>query len=540
MVTAVVPCRNEGRFIAAALESLLAGDYPHDRLEVLVVEGNSTDDTRARIARIAESHPIVRLVDNPSGLIPVAMNIGIRAAAGEVIIKIDAHAEYAPDYVSLCVQHLLSSGADNVGGVLDTRPASPGTVGRAIAAVLAHPFGSGNSLFRTGAAEPVWTDTAAFGCYRRDLFDRIGFYDERLVRSSDMDLNVRLRKAGGRVLLVPGIRATYFSRSTVGDFISRNVLDGFWALYPIRFGSRLMRPRHLLPLVCVLIALALAGLAASWPPALLVLAALVAMYGVLALAASVQLAARSGDWLQLPLAFVLFPLRHGPYGLGSGWGLIKGVVARATGSDGIKRFVDVLASGAGLIVLSPVLLLVVLAIFLEDRHGVLYRGRRIGRGGVPFDMLKFRTMRIDADRVGGTSTPADDPRITRVGAWLRQYKLDELPQLVNVLKGEMSLVGPRPQVAWAVDLYSPEERTLLSVRPGITDYASIRFANEAEILRGSSDPDRAYLELIAPEKIRLGLRYVRTRSLAIDVRIIAATVLAALGRDGEAWLDLEG
>ena len=146
-------------------------------------------------------------------------------------------------------------------------------------------------------------------------------------------------------------------------------------------------------------------------------------------------------------------------------------------------------------------------------------------------MLKFRTMVADAERIGASSTAADDNRITHAGMFLRAHKLDELPQLINVLRGEMSLVGPRPQVQWAVDLYTSEERHLLDLRPGITDYASIRFRNEGEILRGSTDPDRDYIEQIAPGKMRLGLKYVRTNSLFVDLKILLATVLALVGRD---------
>lgn len=175
-----------------------------------------------------------------------------------------------------------------------------------------------------------------------------------------------------------------------------------------------------------------------------------------------------------------------------------------------------------------------LALALAVRFGspgpVLYRGVRVGKNGAPFHMLKFRTMVVDAEKQGGSSTAEDDPRVTRVGAFLRRYKLDELPQLINVFRGDMSLVGPRPQVHWAVELYSPEERILLSVRPGITDYASLRFSNEAEILKGAANPDQAYLELIAPEKIRLGLEYVRTRTFLLDLKLILLTLTRISGR----------
>jgi len=156
----------------------------------------------------------------------------------------------------------------------------------------------------------------------------------------------------------------------------------------------------------------------------------------------------------------------------------------------VKRTFDIVAALAGVITLSPVIAIVAIAIVASDGLPVLYLGERVGRGGRRFRMAKFRTMIKDAAKLGGTSTPEDDPRLTRVGRVLRRYKIDEMPQLFNVLAGDMSFVGPRPQVPWAVERYSADELRLRDVRPGITDYASIRFQNEAEILRGSLDPDK--------------------------------------------------
>ena len=188
-----------------------------------------------------------------------------------------------------------------------------------------------------------------------------------------------------------------------------------------------------------------------------------------------------------------------------------------------KRTFDVVTATAGLIILSPVSAVIAIAIKRGSKGPLVYRGTRVGMNGEPFHMLKFRTMVVDADKIGGSSTPEDDPRVTPIGKTLRKYKLDELPQLLNVLKGDMSFVGPRPQVQWAVDLYTPEEREILKVRPGITDEASLKFSNEAEILKGSKDPDKDYIEKIHPEKMRLSLEYVRNRSFSGDLSIIART-----------------
>jgi lipopolysaccharide/colanic/teichoic acid biosynthesis glycosyltransferase len=197
----------------------------------------------------------------------------------------------------------------------------------------------------------------------------------------------------------------------------------------------------------------------------------------------------------------------------------------------LKRAIDLLFAFVGLVIVSPILIAIALWVKATSPGPILYRGRRIGRNGKSFEMLKFRTMVANADKIGGTSTADDDARLTVAGRFLRRFKLDELPQVINVLLGEMSFVGPRPQVGWAVDLYTPEEQSLLSIRPGITDFASLRFRNEGEILRGSSDPDRDYLTKIAPDKIRLGLYYVRNYSFSIDAKILAATLLSLGGVD---------
>ncbi len=195
----------------------------------------------------------------------------------------------------------------------------------------------------------------------------------------------------------------------------------------------------------------------------------------------------------------------------------------------LKRTFDMCLAALALSLLWPLLAAVAVAVRLEDGGPVFYRARRVGRRRKTFLMLKFRTMVVNADKIGASSTADDDPRITRVGRILRRLKLDELPQLFNVFGGSMSLVGPRPQVSWAVDLYSPEELQLLDVRPGVTDYASLMFHNEGEILRGSIDPDRDYLEKIAPGKMRLGLEYVRHQSVWTDIKLLGATFLAVCG-----------
>ena len=193
-----------------------------------------------------------------------------------------------------------------------------------------------------------------------------------------------------------------------------------------------------------------------------------------------------------------------------------------------KRFFDIVATTIGLILLCPLLFLIAWRIKAEDGGPVFYRGVRVGLHGKPFRIFKFRTMVMDADKIGGFSTSDDDPRITQAGRFLRKYKLDELPQLINVLKGEMSLVGPRPEVKKFTDMYTDDEKVILTVRPGITDWASLWNPDEGTILKGSVDPDKDYMEKIRPEKIRLQLKYVRERSFWTDLKIIFLTLKTIL------------
>lgn len=194
------------------------------------------------------------------------------------------------------------------------------------------------------------------------------------------------------------------------------------------------------------------------------------------------------------------------------------------------RFFDILFSGLGLLVLSPLFLVLYVLIRLESKGGGFYSQERIGKDGVPFRLYKFRSMRKDADKGGLITIGGHDPRITRTGYFIRKYKLDELPQLWNVFMGDMSLVGPRPEVAKYTDLYTEEQRRVLSVCPGITDYASIEYVDENEILGKAADPDRAYVEQIMPAKIRLNMKYIENRSVREYFKIIFLTLWSIVAR----------
>lgn len=189
----------------------------------------------------------------------------------------------------------------------------------------------------------------------------------------------------------------------------------------------------------------------------------------------------------------------------------------------MKYIFDFLASLLGLLILSPIFLVLAIWISLESPGGPFYLQERIGRYGKPFHLIKFRSMRKGSDR-NGLLTVGKDPRITRSGAFIRKYKLDELAQLINVLKGDMSLVGPRPEVKKYVDLYTEEQRQVLSVRPGITDWASIKYRRENELLGASSNPEETYIHQIMPDKLQINLDYIRRRSFRTDLHIIFLTI----------------
>lgn len=194
----------------------------------------------------------------------------------------------------------------------------------------------------------------------------------------------------------------------------------------------------------------------------------------------------------------------------------------------MKRFWDILFSSAVLLVFTPLWLLIALAIVLESRGGVFYRQVRVGRGNRDFVLYKFRTMHTGADRKGLLTVGERDNRVTRVGYFLRKYKLDEFPQLFNILKGDMSIVGPRPEVRKYVDLYTPEQMKVLEVRPGLTDYASIRYVHENEILAQAENPEQTYIQEVMPAKLALNLQYVANQSVREDIKLIFQTFIAIL------------
>ena len=215
-LSVICPIYNEEKHIAACLDSILRQDFPKEELEVLMVDGMSSDRTREIVQQYTEQYPFIFLLDNPKRIVPTGLNIGIQVAQGEVIIRLDAHAIYPDNYFSVLVEKLFALNADNVGGLCRTLPAKDTPVCEAIAAALSSPFGMGDSHFRIGTNKEMQVDTVPFGCFRREVFDKIGYFDEELVRNQDDEFNGRIIKFGGHIYLIPSIVIDYYGRDSIG------------------------------------------------------------------------------------------------------------------------------------------------------------------------------------------------------------------------------------------------------------------------------------------------------------------------------------
>lgn len=214
MVSIIIPCLHEEKFIGKVLDALLKQTYPKESLEILVVDGMSTDGTREIVAAYVLKYPFIKLIDNPGRTAPKAMNIGIGLSRGEVIVRMDAHCSYPSNYVQVLVDELANQKADNVGAVIRTIPGNDSTIAQSIAIGMSHPAGVGNSHFRTGTDALKEVDTVPFGCYRRDVFKRIGLFDETLTRNQDDEFNARLVQNGGKICLIGYLQIDYFARET--------------------------------------------------------------------------------------------------------------------------------------------------------------------------------------------------------------------------------------------------------------------------------------------------------------------------------------
>jgi glycosyltransferase involved in cell wall biosynthesis len=313
----VVPCLDEKKYIKSVITDALEGAYPPDRVELYIVDGMSTDGTREIVKDIMKKYPQLRLLDNPGASKPRALNLAIRSTDAEVVMRLDAHARYPKDYIISLVRALYEFDADNVGGVRKNIPRDGGIWARSFAEVLTHPFGVGDARHYTGVSEPVESDIVFLFCVRRQLFEEVGFFDERLTRGQDREFNLRLSRLGKRMILVPNVECLYFVRGTLSTFVPWAFESG---ATPLRIsgitGSNLISLRSFIPVAFVLWCAVFFVMGIFTPYALLLLVAGLFAYFVFAFAVSASMALkkrRIAYLVSLPLVFFLW---HFAYGLG--------------------------------------------------------------------------------------------------------------------------------------------------------------------------------------------------------------------------------
>ena len=318
IVSVVMPVYNEKKYIEKCIDSLLLQDYPKNNMEWIFVDGCSKDETVQLIESYKDKYPsLIKIFSNPNKIVPYAMNIGIAAAKGKYIVRLDAHADYATDYISKCVYYLETTDAENVGGVAETK--SNGFMGNAIAKMLSSKFGVGNSQFRTNG-ESGYVDTVPFGAFKREVFSKYGGYDERLVRNQDNEMNFRIRKNGGKIYLANDIRLSYYCRDSISGISAMARKNGMWNIITMKLCPGSMGIRHFIPFAFVssIIGLGLLGIFhwIFW----MALAAEISLYLLLDIVFSIKCASSVKEFFAL---IILFPIFHIAYGVGSLVGIIK-------------------------------------------------------------------------------------------------------------------------------------------------------------------------------------------------------------------------
>lgn len=324
-VSLIVPCRNEEQYIANFIESITKQDYPLELIEVVIADGMSEDNTRKIILENQKKYKKlkIKLVDNPKKITPVAFNVGIKNSTGDFVLPIGAHSKMPSNYISSCVKYLKEyPEADNVGGAIRTLPGSSGSTAKAISISLSHPFGTGNAKFRNRVTKPEWVDTVFGGCYRREIFEKIGYYNEKLVRSQDLELNLRLIRAGGKILIVPELEIDYYPKSTFKEILNYHFRCGFWATYAKKFTKVHYRLRQYLPMIVFILGfmLFLASFISIYFMILFV--SLIIIYSILNLFFSIKISLKEKNLRLAPKLPLAFFLRHFVFGLGSLLGIV--------------------------------------------------------------------------------------------------------------------------------------------------------------------------------------------------------------------------
>ena len=324
-VSIVVLCRNERDFIAKCLGSLTENDYPNERLEVLVADGMSHDGTRDIVKSFSRKHPFIKLVDNPQKIPATAANQGIKAAKGDFVMIVGAHAHYPADYVSKSVAYAQRyPEADNIGGVRRTEARENTVLGKSIAYVSSHRFGAGAAIYHRSGSSPSWVDSVWGGFYRREVFEKLGLYNEALVVGEDREFNRRLRSSGGKILQVPEISCTYYARSNLRDFCRWAFRMGFWPFYADRLVTlRLLSLRNFAPVALIFCLLLSFGIALLSPAGWLSFWGILSTYFLGAFVSSAPLAISERRLSYFAAAPFIFGVTHLLYAFGSVYGVLK-------------------------------------------------------------------------------------------------------------------------------------------------------------------------------------------------------------------------
>jgi succinoglycan biosynthesis protein ExoA len=322
-VSVIIPVRNEEKSIAQCLQSVADQDYPKDRMEILVVDGGSEDRSPEIVAGFSSRYPMIKLLDNPKLNAPAGLNLGIREATGDIIVRVDGHCLLEPDYVSQCVRCLRETEADNVGGLMQA--VGQDYVSQVIALAISSFFGSGGSKFHYAPKEQ-YVDTVYLGAFRRSVFDKVGLFNERLVRNQDYELNYRIRTAGGKIFLSPAIKSSYYGRSTLGDLWHQYFQYGFWKLEMIQMHPQSVQLRHLAAPLFVLSLFATGLLSLAHRGFLSLSLLTITSYLLVSLLSSLLIARHKG-WKCFPLLPVAFAVMHFGWGLGFLWRLVRTVIS---------------------------------------------------------------------------------------------------------------------------------------------------------------------------------------------------------------------
>lgn len=323
MLSVICPIYNEEKYIAKCIESILEQDYPKDDLEVILVDGMSTDNTRNIVAQYTNKYSFIRLIDNPKRIAPWAMNIGIKESKGDIIMRLDAHATYENNYFSALECGLNKYNADNIGAVCRTDVLNKTPKTLAIREVLSNKFGVGNSTFRTGIKCVQEVETVPFGCWKRDVFDKYGYYDVRLVRNQDIELNKRIIRGGGKIVIIPDTYCTYLARESFNALAKNNYANGKWNILTVYYTKemRSLSLRHFIPLLFLLSLIIPVFLGIVFLPAIYISVLAMFMYIFVFCFVSAELAIDKR--LNFIYLFSSFLTLHLSYGWGSLIGILK-------------------------------------------------------------------------------------------------------------------------------------------------------------------------------------------------------------------------